>query len=43
MLLSEPVIGLDLENKPEQIINSEYSTSHILNLPTITTQNGPFR
>jgi len=43
MLLSEPVIGLDLENKPDQIVNSEHSTSHVLKLPTITTQNGPFR
>ena len=39
---SEPVIGPELE-LPEWIINSDYSTSNVVSLPTITTENGPFR
>ena len=34
---------VDSDDKPEWIINSDYSTSNAVNLPTISAENGPFR
>lgn len=43
LLLGPVIVVDDLDDRPEWIINSDYSTKNAVNLPTITAENGPFR